>query len=371
MKRSWFSIALIVLVCAALITGCAPQAPVATPAPAPAATPAAEAPSAPTEAPKAEAPQTEANIVKGAEIKPPPGKQILNVPADVVAQQQFKIATIGMNTNPFDLKVYEGIKFAGDVLKDRNVKCDFVSIKEHNITEYEATIRSLMAAGYNAITCNGFGSQLEPLIAEGREQGIPFFIFNNPTSDTSQEMSFWGQSGFDGGKKLGEMALELCGGKGEYAIITGNFNLSGHEDRRKGFRSVMDANSDMKLVLETENKDLYEKAYEITTNLITSNPNLKVLYVTAGGPFGAAKAIEDAGKTGQIIMVCHDWMDETIPYVRSGTISGCLDQDPFTQGYAPIIDAYNYLVAGKEPKKLNMIEGQIATPQNVAELIPQ
>ncbi|NLJ50305.1 MAG: ABC transporter substrate-binding protein, partial [Candidatus Atribacteria bacterium] len=47
---------------------------------------------------------------------------------------------------------------------------------------------------------------------------------------------------------------------------------------------------------------------------ITSNPDLKGIYVTAGGPFGAAKAIKDAGLTGKLKLVCHDWMEETVAY---------------------------------------------------------
>jgi len=314
---------------------------------------------------------TAGNIVKGGDLVAPAGKSLMVLPVDKVADEPVRIAAIAMNTNPFDLSVYQGIEYAQKILVDRNIQVDFVSIKEHNITEYERTIRNCMAAGYDAITCNGFGEQLVPLIAEAAEEGIPFFIFNNPAGDENASMGFWGQSGFDGGSSLGELAVELTGGEGKYAIITGSFNVSGHEDRRKGFRSVADANAGMELIGEYENNDLYEKAYEITTNLLTANPDLACIYITAGGPFGAAKAIEDAGMSGKVVVVCHDWMDETIPYVRSGTISGCLDQDPFNQGYAPIVAAYNYLVGDVTPEKLNMIEGQIATPDNVSELIPE
>ncbi len=313
------------------------------------------------------------SFVKGEDLVPPEGKRLAVLPVDEVAEEPVKIACVGMNTNAFDIYVYEGIEYAGEVLEDRNVTVDFVSIKEHNITEYEATIRNCLAAGYDAITCNGFGEQLQDIISEAAEQGVPFFIFNNPAGDSeedSEALSFWGQSGFDGGEQLGEMVKELTGGEGKYAIITGSFALSGHEQRRMGFRSVMDECEGMELVGEYENNDLYETAYELTTNLLTANPDLTAIYVTAGGPGGAAKAVEDAGKAGDVIIVCHDWMPDTIPFVRSGVISGVLDQEPFTQGYAPVIDAFNYLVGGVEPNKVNLIEGQIATPENVDELVP-
>ena len=373
MKKKVLVISLAVIMCLAVFVGCSPAGSGTESAGASTAPSAGVSEAAPESA-EASAAESAASFVPGDQIEAPAGKSLAVLPVDQVADETIKIATVGMNTNAFDLFVCEGIEFAGNILKDRNVQCDFISIKEHNLTEYEAAIRNCLSAGYDAITCNGFGAQLQPIIAEAAKEGVPFFIFNNPAGDNpedSEALSFWGQSGFDGGAALGKMACEEIGGKGKYAIITGSFALSGHEQRRLGFRSVADTYSDMTLVGEYENKDLYETAYEIATNLITANPDLACIYVTAGGPGGAAKAIEDAGKAGQIVMVCHDWMPDTVPFIRSGVISGVLDQDPFTQGYAPIIDAFNYLVGGVTPEKVNMIEGQIATPENVAELIPE
>lgn len=325
-----------------------------------------------TEAPSEETePVEESNFVPAAEIQAPEGKSLAVLPVDQEAEETVKIAVVGMNTNTFDLFVYEGVEFATKILADRNCVVDFISIKEHNITEYEATIRSCMVAGYQAICCNGFGEQLQDIIAESTAEGIPVFIFNNPAGEKesdSEAMSFWGQSGFEGGKSLGELAAEKLDGKGKYAIITGSFSLSGHEARRLGFRSVADKCEGMELVGEYENNDLYESAYELTTNLITANPDIACIYVTAGGPGGAAQAIEDAGLAGKVVMVCHDWMPDTMPYCQSGVISGVLDQEPFTQGYAPVVDAFNYLVGGVQPEKVNMIAGQIATPENVDEI---
>ena len=372
MKKQMVSVMMAVMMAAAMTAGCGGQE---KPASQPVETTTAEtkAESKAEEKP-AETEAEKPDFTPAAELKAPEGKSLAVLPVDQKAEKEVRIATIGMNTNAFDSFVYEGMVYAGEVLKDRNCKVDFMSIKEHNITELEKMIRNCLAAGYDAITVNGFGEQLQPLLTEAKEQGVTVCTFNNPSGDNPEDgdgLSFWGQSGFDGGAALGKMACEELGGKGKYAIITGNFSLSGHEQRRLGFRSVADSYEGMELVGEYENKDLYESAYELATNLITANPDLKCIYVTAGGPGGAAQAIEDAGKAGEIVMVCHDWMPDTIPFVRSGVISGVLDQEPFTQGYAPVIDAFNYVVGGVAPEKVNMIEGQIATPENVNELIPE
>ena len=64
-------------------------------------------------------------------------------------------------------------------------------------------------------------------------------------------------------------------------------------------------------------------------------------------------------------------MAETVVYIRNGVISAVLDQDPFNQGYAPVVSAFNQLVGGVMPKEINWFEGDVATPENVAQKIPQ
>ena len=84
-----------------------------------------------------------------------------------------------------------------------------------------------------------------------------------------------------------------------------------------------------------------------------------------------SKAIEDAGKVGEIKMVCHDVLAEIAPYIASGTVSACLDQDPFNQGAQPVIDAFNNLVAGTEIPKVTFYEGTMAHPEDVETLFPE
>ena len=45
-------------------------------------------------------------------------------------------------------------------------------------------------------------------------------------------------------------------------------------------------------------------------------------------------------------IVCYDFVDETMQFVKTGVITGSLGQDPFAQGHDPAIRLYNYLVEG-------------------------
>jgi ribose transport system substrate-binding protein len=312
------------------------------------------------------------DIVPAAEIKAPPGASLFVLPADVKAKKQIRIATIMVQNNPFGMAVMKGTMFAKEILKDRNVKVDWISVPDFDPKKFEDAMQNVITAQYNAVTLFGLSEALQPVVDKAVGEGILVYTFNTEPGLKSKRAAFWGQDGFWGGQKCGNLLIDAVGGQGKYAIITGSFNVLGHELRRTGARDVLDKNPKMKLIGEFENQDKAEEAYNVTQNLLTSNPDIKGIYVTAGGPFGAAKAIKDAGLTGKVKLVCHDWMAETVVYIREGVVTACLDQDPFNQGYAPVVSAFNKLAAGiNPPAVVNWFEGDVATPDNVAKKIPQ
>ena len=313
-----------------------------------------------------------ADFTPAAELEPPPGKTLYNLPVDQASEEPLRIATIMVQNNPFGMAVMEGTLYAKEVLKDRNARVDWISVPDFDPKKFEDAMQNVITAQYDAVTLFGLSEALTPVVNKAMAEGIKVYSFNTEPGLESDRIAFWGQDGFWGGQKCGRLLEDAMGGGGKYAIITGSFNVLGHELRRTGARDVLDQNSDMTLVGEFENQDKAEEAYNITQNLLTANPDLEGIYVTAGGPFGAAKAIQDAGLTGEVKLVCHDWMEETVEYIRSGEVTACLDQDPFNQGYAPVIAAFNQLVTGEPPEmEINWFEGDVATPENVDEKIPQ
>jgi ABC-type sugar transport system substrate-binding protein len=99
---------------------------------------------------------------------------------------------------------------------------------------------------------------------------------------------------------------------------------------------------------------------------MTANPDLSGIYVTAGGPFGAAAAVEDAGKAGEVQVVSFDFVDETMEYVQKGVIYATIGQNPFAQGHDPAIRLFNYLMADEVPCGARLVtDAAIVTQDNI------
>lgn len=311
------------------------------------------------------------DFVKAEEIEVPAGKTPNLFPVDQVAEEPIRIAAIMAQTNPFGQAVLAGQEWAKSAVEDRNCTVDCISVEDFDAQKWTTIIDSCIASDYDAICFNGISEALKPVCDKGADAGILMYAFNTEPGEGAKRIAWFGQDNTRAGELCGETIKELTGGEGQIGIITGMFSVLGHEQRRQGARSVLDECEGIEIIGEWENHDKAEEAYNLTTDMIVANPDLKAIYVAAGGPSGAAKAIADAGKAGEIILVCHDVLDETAPYIKDGVISACIDQDPFNQGAEPVIAAFNKLVADEDVPDQNFYDGIVATPDNVEELFPE
>ena len=305
-----------------------------------------------------------------ADIEAPAGKVLRSLPVDKVADEEIRIATICVQNNPWGAAVVVGQNFAKDTLADFNCKVDVISVSSFDAMEWTSAVENCIASAYDAICFMAISDELQPAVEQAEAAGIAVFLFNCDLPDTAR-VSFYGMDDIQAGNVAGQAIADLMPDGGKYAIITGDFSVTGHENRRKGCHEITDAQSNLECVGEYENDDDADKAYSLTTDILNANPDVKAIYVTAGGPGGAAQALIDA-KRDDVMLICHDVLDSVSDYIADGTIDICIDQDPFNQGYQPVVDAFNYLVAGVQPaEEVHTYEAIVATPDNVKEIFPE
>jgi ribose transport system substrate-binding protein len=293
-----------------------------------------------------------------------------NVSPAEKGDKALKIAAICVQNNPFWFPVKDGVMYAKELLEQRNATVDFITVDDFDAKKFNDAIETCITKQYDAITVVGVSDAIVPAINKAVDAGIIVNTFNCEPDKASKRTAFFGQDLYAAGVKAGETVAEEIGKSGKVAIITGLFSVPAHELRRKGALESLKKYPDIKVVGEVENKDKAETAYSQAKDFLTANPDLKAIYVTAGGPFGAAKAIEEMELTGKVKIVCFDFVDETIQYVRKGVISATIGQDPFGQGFDPIVYAYNQLRAEQKPPQEKMwTRLDVVTKDNVDELI--
>jgi len=329
----------------------------------------------PTEEMEATEPEEEMEEV---ELPPAPAFDSACTPADEgtvtpVDQQPagpMKIAVLGLENNPFWIPVKEGTQAAAEELAPYGVTVDWiVPGDQHTAEVFGQAIEAAVAQEYDAIATIAGDSGVAPFIDAAVAEGIPVATFNSETATENERLFFVGADLYLQGETACEAMAEAIGGEGKVAIITGFFAVEAHELRRTGFiDKCAEEYPGIEIVGEVENTDKGDIAYTQAQDFMSANPDLAGIYVTAGGPFGAAAAVDDAGKAGEVWVVSFDFVDETMEYVQSGVIYATIGQDPYAQGHDPAIRLYNYLVGGVAPECGRLVtRADIVTAENIDE----
>lgn len=287
--------------------------------------------------------------------------------------EEIRIAVLTTQTNAFWVDVVQGTEDVKAFLAQPNYNCtvDVITFDTFDGQAVSEAIDTCIVKDYDAICTVGVADSIVNSISKAVDAGIPVYLFNSNTGVENKATAFVGQDLYGAGEKLGGILAEMVGEGGQIGMITGLYSVNAHELRRTGAEKALTA-AGVEIMGTIENHDSSDEAYTATKDFITANPDLKGILVTAGGPEGAARAIEEAGLQDQISLVCFDTTAEMLPYIRSGVIKCTLGQDPYGQGSDPVILAYNEIVTGEAKVTGNAFtEMTEYTPDNINDYFPE
>lgn len=266
-------------------------------------------------------------------------------------KKPLRIAVLGLESSPFWIPVKAGARRAGQELAARGVTVDWIVPGElHTAEVFGRAIDAAVAKQYDAIATIAGDAGVAAYIDRAVKAGIPVATFNSETDTPNERLFFVGADSYAQGKTAGALMCRLVGPTGKVGIITGFFAVEAHQLRVKGFEDALRAGCPQAVVVgRVENQDKAEIAYQEAKDFMTAHADLAGLIAIAGSPFGAARAVEEAGKAGKVHLVTFDAVDETMDYVEKGVIDATIGQDPDAQGHDPAVRLYNYLVGGQLP----------------------
>lgn len=148
----------------------------------------------------------------------------------------------------------------------------------------------------------------------------------------------------DMGRAAGEWVAQNVK-DGEVAIIEGLAGMNVAEPITAGFEEKLAANPNLKIVAKQPADWSRQKAQDIATNLMQANPNLKVIYGHNDDmSMGIIKAVEEAGKTGKVMVVSNNASPEGVEAIKAGKLVGSVAQSPAVdEGEKAVNLAVDYL----------------------------
>ncbi|WP_370325538.1 sugar ABC transporter substrate-binding protein [Euzebya sp.] len=319
------------------------------------ATPDADSDTGATEAPATEEPTDDGEGTESADAAG--GEFIADrpVPTDETPEEEVQIAMIGFSNNPYWVVVQSGVEAANEVLAERNGSVEWIVAGANiDVATVDSAIRAAAAQGYDGIgffiAGEGNCQAIEDLTAEGLVLGA----YNTQLECVEEAGGIinYAQAQYEAGQRAAEEMIAMTGGEGTVGIITSQFTAPGAEQRRTGFIDGLEGSGLTPVNEGVEARDSASDTFSAAQNFIQSNDDLVGIYATAGGPFGAAQAVEEAGLSEDITVIGFDITPENLEVLRDGSMDALIGQDAFGQGYNVAIELYNAAVTGEGPDEV-------------------
>lgn len=287
--------------------------------------------------PKAEEPAAEEPAAEEPAAEEPAAEEPAAEEPAAGGKVAFFVKTLN---NPFFVTMQEG---AEATAKELGIEV-FVDgpPAETEVEKQVAMIENAIVAGYDVIVLAPCAKEpLVNVIAKAVKAGIPVinvddFIDADLLADADAEVAaFIGSDNFEGGRLAGDYMGKQFEGTGdiEVAIIEGMAGVPNAELRRDGFLEGISGYDNLTVVAQQPADWDVQKGYDVCANILQANPDIQGIFCANDQmALGAIKAIEAAGKTGDITLIGYDATDEGRAAVADGTMVGTIAQYPDDMG---------------------------------------
>ncbi len=206
---------------------------------------------------------------------------------------------------------------------------------------------------------------LEGPITDAIAKGIPVITINSGTQAQSEQLGALlhvGQPEYDAGFGAGKRAKEA--GVSKFLCVNHYITNPASVERCQGFADALG------VPLGNQMIDSGQDPSEVQTKVnayLRTNPDVGA--ILALGPNSAEPTIavlKQTGKAGQVMFGTFDLSTDIAAAIKDGTINFAIDQQPYLQGYLPVVFLTNYARYGVLPSNHVNSGPGFVTKDNIA-----
>jgi ribose transport system substrate-binding protein len=211
-----------------------------------------------------------------------------------------------------------------------------------------------------------------PALQDAAKSGVKVVAVDAKVEDPSVK-AFIGvdnaKAGADFGDSVGKYISEKLGGKAKIGII-GALNSFIQNQRKDNFIAAVQKTAGVTIGNTVDGQNVQERALAASENLVTSSPDINVIYAT-GEPalIGAIAALESQGATKRIKLFGWDLSKQAAKAMDDGFLIGVVQQNPYQEG-VEAIDALVKLSQGKELPSFINVPVEFVTTENIEKYRP-
>jgi simple sugar transport system substrate-binding protein len=244
--------------------------------------------------------------------------------------------------------VKKGMRDAAGLM---GVTCDFIGTRDVDLEAQAGLVAKAVAEGVDGIALNVIDAEaFNGVAADAMAAGVPVVAFNvDGTYGKGPHMSSINQNLYEAGRTVGTRAARTVPDGAKILMTVHSEGISALEDRLRGMQDVLkkERNADWEILVTGIDP---EKAADAIAGALHMRPDIRIVLATGQADTeGAGLAIERHFAHGGYYAAGFDLSPEILRLVKAGILAFTIDQQPYVQGFYPVIQLALYRRYGLKP----------------------
>jgi ribose transport system substrate-binding protein len=244
-----------------------------------------------------------------------------------------KVAFITNNAADFWTIARRGCEKADQELDDIDV--EFKIPGEGTAAEQKRIVDDLLARGIDGIAI----SPVDPanqtqMLNDIAKQAL--VLTQDSDAPQSNRACYLGTDNQAAGKQAGELIKEALPAGGKIMLFVGKSDAQNAKERFAGIKDALQGSKIEIIDVRTDDTDLVRAKANVADTLVKYPDIAGLVGLWAYNGPAILNAVKDAGKVGQVKIVCFDEDDQTLAGIKSNGIYATVVQQPFEFGYQSI-----------------------------------
>jgi simple sugar transport system substrate-binding protein len=260
-------------------------------------------------------------------------------------------------------------------------KCNMIFTQnEGSIEQQVANMRAALASKPDALLTSIVDNQaLDGVIQEARNAGILAIAVNVDDTEGAKgnaRQAFIGQGFKPAGYALGQAVSESFPKEGPIKVLVG-ISAPGQNWSESRGAGVIQFLEEYKAA--NPNREISWERIDSGTDLaitsdrvgayLNAHPDTTAYFDTGYWCAGVARVLQDRGvEPGKVLMGGFDLVPEVLQQMQKGYVQALVDQQPYMQGYMPVMEVYLSKKVGLAPADIDTGQG-IVRPADVANIM--
>ena len=270
---------------------------------------------------------------------------VVGAPAQA-ENERFIYVTHGPDSDSWFNTIKNAIKNAE---KDLGVTVEYRNPASGDLTDMARIIQQATATSPDGIiTTIADFDVLQPAITAAIDRGIPVVTVNSGTGEQSKELGALihiGQPEYDAGKGAGERAKKA--GVTKFLCVNHYITNPASVERCQGYADALGVKLGNQMIdTGIDPTNVYNKV----KSYLSQNPDTQgILTLGPNSADPTIKLLRDLGETEKYNFISFDLSPDIAQGVKDGIVDAAIDQQPYLQGYLPVMLLTEYVRYGVMP----------------------